>query len=315
MENFMINSRYYKFWDSHTDVAKSTKKSYRASLRKFDAFLTKLHFEAPLDLDSFYIYNDGTHAPIDKEFVDSFIEYLHDQNLSNNAKYSTLSAIKSIFCFLEDYELIKNNPFRNYPNGFKEWKILDRGLSIKECNALLNSAKSLDSNSDKYLCLLTLLLFCGLRAREVCELEYSQIYFDVSSISIHNGQKTKAMGVPMNKAVVKLLKRYTSSHEWSEWSARGGKTIFYENNKPLTYVKLLKWIEDIVENSSVVRRITPHMFRHTFAQMLLKNGEDLITIKRMLRHKSVTTTLMYLGPLVEWNEEVDHKKWNKSGKA
>lgn len=304
----MINSRYYKFWDNHTKVAQSTKKGYKSSLRKFDAFLTKLQFEAPLDLDSFYIYDDGTHAPIDKEFVDSFVEYLHDQNFSNDVKYSTLSGIKSIFCFLEDYELIRNNPFRNYPNGFKEWKILDRGLSIKECNALINSAKSLDPISDKYLCLLTLLLFCGLRAREICELEYSQLYFDINSISIHNGQKTKAMGVPMNKTVVGLLKSYTSSDEWKGWVSSGGKTIFFENNQPLTYLTLLKWIDQIVENSSVVRRVTPHMFRHTCAQMLLKNGEDLITIKRMLRHKSVTTTLMYLGPLVEWNEEVGNKK-------
>ena len=53
------------------------------------------------------------------------------------------------------------------------------------------------------------------------------------------------------------------------------------------------WLQRVAEVSGVRRRVTPHMFRHTAATLLVEEGVDIRFVQRLLGHANLSTTEIY----------------------
>ncbi|WP_138415224.1 tyrosine-type recombinase/integrase [Aquibacillus sediminis] len=297
MDNLLISSVYFKKFKELSEYSDRTIKSYKSPLKELGVFIKDYGYNSEtLDFDKFYYCeDDGEYEPIDLEFVDAYVEYLKETKQTKTTIGNHFSAVKSFFQFIEDIDLICENPFARYPTSFHYRALKNRALSREESDRLLKAAALLDPFLLQYFVLILLQFTCGLRSKELCSLKLSQINFDLNIIVIDNGQKTYASSVRMTPALKKYLQVYVNHPYFLDWlGGTMNKELFFSKKKPLTNTKLNKIISEIASKADINRKVTSHDLRATMAYLMDQNGFSIPAIQRQMRHKKSSTTLIYL---------------------
>lgn len=265
---------------------------------KFEQYLS-LDFEGELDFDKFYYDTESeTYRPIDTECIDGYIQFLKKRfQASKNTIFNNIVYLKHFFTLLHGLGMIKQNPMKNFPNPYYERRIIDRSLSIGECQRLFQVALKADPFVRKYFILFLLMTTTALRNREIIQLTLEQIDFERRVIMVNKGQKTTSEVVYMPDSLVDELERYIYHPVVEGWLKSGHSEVFFENNHPLSKEVLNRIIRNFCLNAGIQKKVTAHSFRHTTAYLMQKSGIDIISIKRQLRHKQLSTTLRYVPPV------------------
>lgn len=139
--------------------------------------------------------------------------------------------------------------------------------------------------------ILELLFATGMRISELCTLTTEQIDFNDYIIKIYGkGSKERLIQI-CNQNVQALLKRYKDAFECEITTNR----FFFINRlgNRLSEQSVRNMITNYAIGAEVPLHITPHMFRHSFATLLLEEDVDIRYIQQMLGHSSITTTQIY----------------------
>ena len=135
----------------------------------------------------------------------------------------------------------------------------------------------------------------GLRVSEVCELKINNIQFDLDLVRFF-GKGSRERIIPLTYYARKWLKKYLSESRkiLSSRSKRSSNYVFLSNNG-LSLTRMAIWlaVKKYVNSAGVLKKISPHTFRHSFATHLLENGADLKVIQVLMGHESITTTEIY----------------------
>ncbi|MBC8870634.1 MAG: site-specific integrase [Planctomycetes bacterium] len=138
----------------------------------------------------------------------------------------------------------------------------------------------------------TVLLVCygaGLRLSESTHLRIRDIDGQRMQIRITNGKGRKERLVPISPRLLNELREYWTHQRPSNYLFPG-KTP----DTPLSSTTIQKACKQAVLKAQILKSVTPHTLRHSYATGLLEAGVDLLTIGRLLGHRSFTTTLIYL---------------------
>lgn len=95
--------------------------------------------------------------------------------------------------------------------------------------------------------------------------------------------------MPVDRRGLQLLRRYITHSRKATI-----QNVFVYNNKPITAESLNKLIRRLGERAGLSRTIGPHIFRHAFATNYIDNGGDAFSLKRILRHTTMYTSLRYV---------------------
>ncbi len=306
MEGILFSSTYFRKWKALNTLESSTVTTYIGSLKVFEEYLGIDGVEGELDFDKFYYSKlHDRYAPIDLDFMDGFIEYLHDNKTRSQAKQCFI-VVKSFMNLLVDYDLMEYNPLSHFKNPFYYESFRNRALSELECLKLLKAALDLDPFFQQYYLIILLQTTVGLRASELCKLTCSQIDFEHNYISISKAKNKKKINtVRMTDSLQKKLKEYLQHPFFEEWSKGQDKELFFKNNKPFSPNDLNKLLDEIRTKAKISRKVTNHDLRATMAYLLYKEGVNLRTIQKQLRHSKLKTTLGYLPIHVELNGYLD----------
>lgn len=292
MANILLDSQYYKFWHAHAELRESTKTSQTSILRQFGEYIQRIGGDSQLDFEHFYYDKHGNTEPIDEEFFDEYFIHLLDAGKSNQSMYATISCLKNFMQFLSDNHMVSRNCLRYYSNPYYKLRRQDKSLNLEECNVLLATALK---KGLMYYTLVLLMLRCGLRAKEVCQLKYFNVQLDSSLIYVVEGQKTTPGTVLIHPMLTEALRQYFASEEWYEWHSHGGKHLFHVDNSPLSYNSLVNILAEI-STVAGLREVKPHDLRHTMPNLMYEEGASLQTIQRQMRHERLETTLHYMAP-------------------
>lgn len=130
----------------------------------------------------------------------------------------------------------------------------------------------------------------GLRVSEFSDMKINAIDFDRMMIHIRAGKGQKDRYVPLSKLMVRGLKQHLST-------ARP-KTYLFEGmvpGKPYSTRSLQCVLRDAVNKSGITKEnVCVHTLRHSYATHLLEDGVDIVTIKNLLGHSNIKTTMVYL---------------------
>ena len=196
---------------------------------------------------------------------------------TKNRKFACLRAFMK-WLFNEGYidkNIALQIPSPQVPPKIPNHLSVDEALSIL---SVLRAGKIQTSARD--MALFTLLYGCGLRVSEACSAKWSYL----------NRQRRylKVTGKGGEERVV-VLPRITF-HSLNQLE-KSGDYIFGE--KPLSPRTAYSIIKRLGQKSGIVKPISPHTLRHSFATHLLKGGTDLRTIQEILGHKTLATTQRY----------------------
>lgn len=131
----------------------------------------------------------------------------------------------------------------------------------------------------------------GLRIGEVCHLKYEDISRSRMQIHITHGKNRSDRYAQLSKYALDILTKY-----WFECGRPKG-WLFpkqTDSSRPIDTFFLSRHIHEHEDRLGWPRRITCHSFRHAFGTHLYENGTDLLTIKALLGHKSLSSTTVYV---------------------
>ena len=263
------------------NYSNNTISSYLSDLKSFDNFLEK---------------NGIDFKKLDNKHTKLFFRDLSKKKFSPRTIKRKFSSLSSYFNFLLDRRIIKNNPL----NGVftpKIPKILPEILTIEEINNIFLAAESSKNEilSLRDRCILEMLYSSGLRVSEVCELKINNIQFDLDLIRFF-GKGSKERIIPLTYYARKWLKKYLSESRkiLSSRSKRSSNYVFLSNNG-LSLTRMAIWlsVKKYVNSAGILKKISPHTFRHSFATHLIDGGANLIEVQALLGHADISTTEIY----------------------
>ena len=157
-------------------------------------------------------------------------------------------------------------------------------LNSKECKALFDAPDLL-----KHRVLLSLIYSAGLRAGEASRLKIADIDSGRMMIHIRQSKCNKDRYVPLSPMIIKGLRKYYYACRPVEYLFNGN-----EPGSPLS-IKGMQWaLHEAIRKCKLHKRITLHTLRHSYATHLLEYGTDIVTIKELLGHERIETTMVYL---------------------
>ncbi|WP_278718216.1 tyrosine-type recombinase/integrase [Bacteroides caecimuris] len=236
---------------------------------------------------------------LSKEVVDRYITNLHKQYKPKTVKRK-IASLKAFFHYLEYQELIKENPFNKLDTRFREEKLLPKTIpfhSIQKFLSVLYEQKSLASSEYQLRCcirdiaVIELLFATGMRISELCSLKPESIDLESGNILIYGkGAKERVIQIG-NPEVISALLLYQEYFE--EDIAACGYFFVNKRKNKLSDQSVRFMIKRYAEIAGITQHITPHMFRHSFATLLLEQDVDIRYIQQMLGHSSISTTEIY----------------------
>jgi integrase/recombinase XerD len=219
-------------------------------------------------------------------------------NLSPASLERNFSAIRSFHRFLKQ-EFNISDPTDELPETGKKQR-LPKALSIEEVAKLIDSAKDASSwiTLRDYL-LLELLYSTGARVSEVIGINLNDV--SESSVSGQNiwtlklrGKGGKERIVPLGSFAKGALDDYLVRCRPSLMKkATENALLLNVRGSRLSRVSAWEIVKKAAEKSGLESRVTPHIFRHSYATHLLDGGADIRVVQELLGHASVTTTQIY----------------------
>ncbi len=136
---------------------------------------------------------------------------------------------------------------------------------------------------------LTLIYSAGLRGQEVINLKISDVDFERMTIHVRQTKYKKDRIVPLSPTMVIGLKKYLSAENPHLWLFNGKEASGKYSVRGLSWV-----MRENLKKTSITKDVNLHSLRHSYATHLLEEGLNIVTLKELLGHAQITTTMIYL---------------------
>lgn len=269
---------YITFCTEQKTLSTKTTKAYQTDLRQFA---------------------DYTNSIFDREHIQSYITQLHRSFKPKTAKRK-IATLKAFTHYLMVQDLISANPFDKIETSFREPVLLPKTIPFNIISAILSSAySSLKVCQTDYsrkcvlrdIAVLEILFATGARVSEICTLTPGAMDLENHMLKIFGkGSKERIIQIE-NPDVLKALSNYFRAFQDEIYTAG----FFFVNKLKhrLSEQSVRAMINRYVNAVGYERHVTPHMFRHSFATLLLEEDVDIRYIQKILGHSSITTTQIY----------------------
>lgn len=275
ISNYLEYCQYRKRLDS------KTLKAYKIDLKQYNTFC----------------YNQYNY--LQKDTLDLFITELHKKYKPKTVKRK-IACLKSFFHYMNYKDLLEENPFNKLDVHFREAKLLPKTIPFHTLQRFLSTLyeqKKYATSEYQLRCsirdiaVIELLFATGMRITELCSLKPLDIDLENNTVLIYGkGAKERILQLG-NSEVISALILYQNTFI-DDISICG---YFFVNKlkHKLSDQSVRFMINRYAKLANIEQHITPHMFRHSFATLLLEQDVDIRYIQKMLGHSSIKTTEIY----------------------
>ncbi len=277
----LLMNDYLCICETIKKLDKKTLKAYRIDLSQFHSFAVK--------------FPDF----VDKALLNEYIALLHTKYQPMTAKRK-IATLKAFFHYLLLEEIISLNPFDKISTKFREPQTLPRTIPETIIQSLISDMyKQRSLASTPYqskailrdITVIELLFATGVRISELCNLTLHQVDLTSYKLIIYGkGSKERLIQIVNHDVRAVLLEYYTVF----EADIRSTGWFFINRlHQRYSEQSVRSMIVKYLHLSRIELHITPHMFRHSFATLLLEADVDIRYIQKMLGHSSIKTTEIY----------------------
>ncbi|MBU0566466.1 tyrosine recombinase XerC [bacterium] len=273
---------FLDYLEIEKNYSENTLRSYENDLKKFEEFLKKETSER-VGLEK---------GEIDRFLIRKYLACLRDLSLKKKTISRKLSTLRSFFRFLIREGKISDNPALLISAPRREQR-LPGYLNISEINELISlpNEKELLGLRDKAI--LEVLYGSGLRVGELVGLDLNDADILLESLVVL-GKGRKERIVPVGSFAQRALREYLERRSRLIKAGRYEDALFLNHRgRRLTPRGVEFIINKYIYRLSVVKKVSPHTLRHTFATHLLDGGADLRAVQELLGHKLLATTQIY----------------------
>lgn len=277
LEQFLKYLKFQKRYSHHTVTA------YENDILQFSTFLSSI---------------EQNFSTANHQSVRAWIVNLMDDGLESKSVNRKISSLRSFYKYLLKEDIVSKNPIVRVQTP-KVAKKLPAFVSEEKLNALLNNntfTNEFESVRDKLI--LELLFGTGIRLNELLQLKTNDVYLSEKTLKVL-GKRNKERIIPINTALIEILKSYTSIIKNLNFETSTEKLIVTNKGKP-AYPKLIyRIVNKYLSLITTQDKKSPHILRHTFATSLLNKGADINAIKDLLGHANLAATQVYTHNSIE----------------
>ncbi len=230
----------------------------------------------------FLSFVDKELADITEEDIERFKEYLvKERNYSKSSQYLCIKAIRLL------YRSMRLQPPFNLVSPTRP-KSVPRYLTDKEAARMLEAAR----RNTKSLAIISVLAYTGIRVSELCSLNIEDIDLDEHIITVKHGKGDKDRIVIMDQECAEAIGKYLASRVL----VRAATNALFLSRKTSRFdtSSIQRLVKRLAKEAGILKTVTPHTLRHTFATTLMRNGANLRFIQEILGHSNISTTQIYM---------------------
>ncbi|NTW33776.1 MAG: tyrosine-type recombinase/integrase [Bacteroidetes bacterium] len=249
-------------WMVHKRYSESTIKTYLDGAKSF----------------LMYVYPKPMDDLSNEDMVDYVNEYIIRRHLSFSYQNQVINAVKIFF-----REIIHSGfDVEKFERPRRQYK-LPNVLSKEEISAILKAHINV-----KHKTMLSLIYACGLRRSELLHLKPADVDSKRGLLKIRQAKGYKDRVSPISEKIIEMLRVYYKMYKPKIW-------LFEGQNEGEQYSEesLSKVLKMSCKKAKIIKPVTLHWLRHSYATHLLESGTDLRYIQELLGHKSSKTTEIY----------------------
>lgn len=279
-------SAFLRHLTDERQLSPNTVRAYRRDLQELETFVTE-YFARP----------DWRWGDVDRLALRGFLGWCRRHGRSRRTVARKLSAVRTFFRFLHLEERIPANPTRAV-RAPKIERRLPGHLSASDVRAVFDVAESRAAENTlqgtRDLVVLELLYGSGLRLSELHDLDLDAVDRR-GRLARVVGKGSKERIVPLTGAALRALERYEPRRGEATAGAAGPTRAVLVNARGgrLSRRSIQGAVRRCLETAAGARGLSAHALRHTFATHLMEGGADLMAVKELLGHVSLSTTRIY----------------------
>lgn len=231
-------------------------------------------------------------SEVQPSHIEGFMSEIYDREFKASSQTRILSGLTSFFTFLMIADIIKASPveFIDAPKAVRK---LPEVLSVEEIDAIISSIDLSHPQGHRNKAMLETLYSCGLRVSELVSLRLSDLFFDDGFIRV-TGKGNKQRLVPLSDAAHRNIGLWLEQRRLMTPDQKSADIVFLNRNgRKLTRAMVFTIIKCATETAGIIKDVSPHTFRHSFATHLLEGGASIRQIQELLGHESILTTEIY----------------------
>lgn len=222
-----------------------------------------------------------------------FICTLRDLGIGPRSQARILSGIRSYYNFLKLSDFIEKNPTELLESP-RLGRHLPEVLSTEEIDLMIGQIPDDKDESLRNHAIIETLYGSGLRVSELIDARLSRLNMD-DGFLIVEGKGSKQRIVPISPASLTLIKEYLPQRARLNVRQDSQDIIFLNRRGGrMSRVMVFYIIRDLAAAAGIVKKVSPHTLRHSFATHLLEGGASLRVIQELLGHESLETTEIYV---------------------
>lgn len=226
--------------------------------------------------------------------LEDFILWINQLGLEASSQARMISGLRAFYKFLMVEDWIEDDPTENL-EGPRLKRSMPEVLSVYEIQQMLAAIDLSEPLGVRNRAILETLYACGLRVSELVHLRITNLFLEAGFIKVV-GKNNKERLVPIGETAIKYIRQYLDHIRSKQENIQAGhENMVFLNRRGqhLTRVMVFYIIKELAAKAGIVKNISPHTFRHSFATHLVEGGADLKAVQDMLGHESITTTEIY----------------------
>ena len=264
---------FYLYLKTNKKYSMNTINAYLRDIEEFTDFINKV-------------------INITDEDISLYLAHLYNDNkLSKSSISRKLSSLRTFYNFLVKEGIIEYNYFVNINNP-KKGLVLPKFINEKDMSNIMEVCMGDNPILERDRLIVELLYSTGIRVSELINIKLNDINFYNNEIKIL-GKGSKERIVIFNNTCREALYNFINNGRKELYKNDTGYLFIGRNNGHISSKYVRDIINKIKVKAGVEGKISPHVFRHTFATDMLNNGADLVSVKDLLGHESLNTTSIY----------------------
>lgn len=275
-------SHFLEHCRSTKGLSPHTRRAYKSDLRDFIA----------------HVGITVVTSEITREQILDYVRVLRERGLRETTVKRRVATLKVLFHWMERDGIVITNVVHRLDLAIRIPQRLPRALEAREMQFLLRLSEAEAASADgvsiyekQLIHVAVIIMFVtGLRVSELVSLTLSDLSVKEAALLVHGkGNRERRVYVPSRRAQRALARFLKERRRLPE----GIPLLMRRNCTPATAQWVRSRLRSLAVRAGLVRRVTPHMLRHTAATQLLEAGVDIRYVQKLLGHSSIATTQIY----------------------
>ncbi|MCL2295230.1 MAG: tyrosine-type recombinase/integrase [Spirochaetes bacterium] len=266
-------------------LSEATIKAYEKDITQFELFI---------NAENSSLYNP------DKNTGRAYVVFMRDSGLDPSSINRKIVALRTFYDYAVKLKKVSFNPFEKVrrlrqENNLPEYFQYEEIEKIRDAAGTAQNKKEFIKLRDKAI--VDFLYSTGCRVSEAITLNTDMINMNKGTARVY-GKRDKERVVFLGDKALNSLKEYFQALgyfcDMSSKKLKKGLPVFVNSvKKRITERGAFYIIDKMADNAEMKKRVSPHMYRHSFATHLIEEGADIKYVQEMLGHESLSTTQVY----------------------